>query len=334
VDIFISYARDERKRAALFKQQFERFGLSVFFDIEGGIDAGDAFPQRITDGLRAAKVVLACWSSHALARDWVRRECLMARDLKKLIPVCINPMLPSDMPAEFYDVSYEDLSNFTGQEKHWGWSQTLAAMARKLEGWAEDNPHDPDASRTLDLSNALRKASLASREAAPQATGGVVANPSAASGIWANIRESLEAKELRHFADSFPSTVESYNARQRAEKIEAAWDAVARAKRRADALSDETDERVGQMFGKNKYIRAAYWAAARDVRDWGAKIKEDHRGYIRTADVDTVLDGVVEYLERREKYYDGVVGLEKNMYIGLGIGAVVIVLLLATCSMQ
>lgn len=87
-DVFLSYAREDRDRVAPIKAALADLGLSVFVDVEG-VQAGDSFPQVIADRVVAAKVVVACWTPHALTRPWCRRECLLALEGQKLVPVAI-----------------------------------------------------------------------------------------------------------------------------------------------------------------------------------------------------------------------------------------------------
>lgn len=219
MDVFLSYARDEREKVQKIAEALRALGLGTFVDVEGGIEAGDSFPQRISDAVRNAKVVLACWSRHALSRDWVRRECMMARDLGKLVAVAVDTLSPTDLPAEFYDTSFEDLTGYTAQDKHWGWSQTCKALAARLESWADARAGDSEAPRSLDLASKLRKAALAARPADAEPTGGIVAAKSAAARAWESLKDGTDWRKLLEFGGSFPGTEEGFLATKRGNEI-------------------------------------------------------------------------------------------------------------------
>lgn len=212
-DVFISYTRDERQAASTFKRALERLGVSVFFDIEGGIEAGEEFPQAIKGAVDEAKAVLACWSPSALARPWVRRESMMAQDRDKLVPVAIAPIAPSDLPAQFYEVSFVDLSDFDGEHGHRGWAQVLDALAAKFETHARG----ADVVRQV---RALRAAAQVARDTDVRPER-VVSNASRTGALWEQVKTSADPAELRRFADAFPGTTEGYQARARADVLDA-----------------------------------------------------------------------------------------------------------------
>lgn len=316
-DVFISYAREERERALLFKQRLDALGLSTFFDVQGDIEAGDAYTVRITEGIRGAKIVLGCWSPHAVTRDWVRRECMMARDQKKLVPICVAPMSPSDLPAEFYDISFEDVSDYQGQDKHWGWSQTLGAIARRLEAWAEAHPEDSEAPRVLDSANAVRKAALASH-APPRATGAVTQNPTAGAGLWANLQHSMDVRELRRFADSFPNTMEAYQARQRAERIEASAKALHDLAVFADRAVHEARQTANAPRADARTRDTAYRRAAEEVHYQAERVRHDFGPILPPGEPERTVRPILQHLEG--KHADG----EKAKSVNRGCHLVVL----------
>ena len=71
-DVFISYASQDRERAALLAHALERAGVSVWWDRT--LAPGDQFQSVIDDEIAAAKVVIVCWSPGAIASDWVREQ--------------------------------------------------------------------------------------------------------------------------------------------------------------------------------------------------------------------------------------------------------------------
>lgn len=214
-DVFISYTRDDRAHADQIKRRLEALGLDVFLDVDGGVESGSSFPQRIADEIAATKSVVAIWTPYALTRDWCRRECFLARQLGKLLPIAVAPLTPGDL-REFVDASYESLEDFEGQEKHFGWSQVLGSIARALDRWAELNPDHADAMNTLDRAAQVRRASIACR---PIAQAALNSGLTGATAIWARTKDSVDAEELQRFADSFIGTAEGLAARTRVAQL-------------------------------------------------------------------------------------------------------------------
>ncbi len=212
-DVFISYARNDAGRTELLKNKLQDLGLEVFFDVDGGIHAGDSFPERISQAVIESKVVLACWTPHALTRPWVRRECMMAREFGKLVPVATERLTALDL-KEFIDASYEDLSDFSGQESHFAWSQTLAAIARKLDAWVEEHTNASNSHETLDRANAVRKAAHDARKNSTQASAARAVELTDVQKLWMQLRDATDPEKLVRFAESFPSTSEAFHARE------------------------------------------------------------------------------------------------------------------------
>ncbi|PZO46841.1 MAG: hypothetical protein DCF16_18550 [Alphaproteobacteria bacterium] len=206
-DIFLSYAREDRERITAIQAALEALGLSLFVDVDGGVQAGDSFPQRISDAVMRSKAVIACWTPHALTRPWCRRECLLALEAQKLVPVALAQLAASDL-KEFIDVSYEDLTDYTGQSQHFGWSQLLRSLARAVEGWAERHPGDAEA--TFALAARLKHAALNARP--PMEASGAATAPRIE--LWAKLQLTTDVERLKRFAESFPGTTEAFDARE------------------------------------------------------------------------------------------------------------------------
>lgn len=164
-DVFMSYAREERHLAEPVRIGLESLGLRVFVDLENGIYAGEAFPKRITNAIRDCKVVVACWTPYALDRDWCRKECLLAYQLGKLVPLALQPLSPMDLGSEFIDVAYAPLRDFSGQSHHLGWSEALKAIARQMNAWVELEQEPLKAATTASIVAQIKLASLAARPA-------------------------------------------------------------------------------------------------------------------------------------------------------------------------
>lgn len=217
-DVFISYARDDRSIAEPLKAILERLGLSVFYDVDGGVTSGDSFPQRIGDAVLDAKAVLAIWTPHSLTRPWCRSECYMAKELNKLIPAAAAPLSPADL-KEFTNVSYEDLSDFNGEGPHFGWSQVLRSIAARMDAWAEANG-SADSAEAIERAAKVRQAALIARPQADSAR--THRGPGAMEKLWSELKDSVEPERLKRFAESFPGSTEAFEARERAAYLERA----------------------------------------------------------------------------------------------------------------
>jgi hypothetical protein len=95
----------DRQVAGRVKLEWERLGLSVFLDLEG-IEAGDDFPVVLDKEIKSALSVVAIWSNYALTRDWLRKECRVAKQRKVLVPLAIEEIDHLAVPVEFDGVQW------------------------------------------------------------------------------------------------------------------------------------------------------------------------------------------------------------------------------------
>lgn len=131
-DVFLSYARKDTDRAILIRDALQALGLTVFFDTEG-LDGGDVFPDVLDREVKGAGAVVGVWSSHALTRPWVKVECDIGRARGVLVPVQIEKIPDLDKPAAFWNVQFDDLSDFDGDTDHAGWLRFVRSLARTLD---------------------------------------------------------------------------------------------------------------------------------------------------------------------------------------------------------
>ena len=131
-DVFLSYARSDSAAARLIRDRLQALGLSVFFDTEG-LDGGDVFPDVLDREVKGAGAVVGVWSAHALTRPWVKIECDIGRARGVLVPVQIEKIADLDKPAAFWNVQFDDLSDFDGDTDHSGWLRFVRSLARTLD---------------------------------------------------------------------------------------------------------------------------------------------------------------------------------------------------------
>src|SRR5262245_40072612 len=108
-DVFISYARGDRSRAAELASVLEAKGWSVWWDRD--ILPGRTFDDVIEEALTGARSVLVLWSAESVKSRWVRAEASAAAEREALVPVLIEP---AAIPLEFRRLEAADLTNWHG----------------------------------------------------------------------------------------------------------------------------------------------------------------------------------------------------------------------------
>jgi hypothetical protein len=109
-DVFISYASEDRERAAVVAQALHQLGWSVWWD--RSIPTGKTFVEVIKKELESSTCAVVLWSRHSASSQWVQREARLAADQRKLFPVLIEDITP---PWEFSELQACDLVNWTGE---------------------------------------------------------------------------------------------------------------------------------------------------------------------------------------------------------------------------
>ena len=108
-DVFISYAKGNRSRAAELASILETKGWSVWWDRD--ITPGRTFDDVIEEALAGARSVVVLWSAESVKSRWVRAEASAAAERDVLVPVLIEP---ATIPLEFRRVEAADLTNWRG----------------------------------------------------------------------------------------------------------------------------------------------------------------------------------------------------------------------------
>jgi hypothetical protein len=91
-DVFISYARSDKPRAAQFQHAIKRCGWTVWWDAD--LLPGQQWNDEIERELRAAGAVVVLWSKDSVQSQFVRDEATIARELNKLVPVTLDGTRP------------------------------------------------------------------------------------------------------------------------------------------------------------------------------------------------------------------------------------------------
>ncbi len=99
VDVFISYAREDRPQAAELAQLLEQHGYAVWWD--WNLVGGTKYREIIGGKLKEARKVIVLWSAHSVNSAFVIDEAQEAKDAGKLVPISIDTARP---PMGFRDV--------------------------------------------------------------------------------------------------------------------------------------------------------------------------------------------------------------------------------------
>ena len=112
VDIFISYAREDRHQARALREMLIARGYQVFLDVEN-IRAGQPWRQGIVEALQGAAAVCVLWSraAHDTKRTFVREEAGIAKDSGSYFPICLDD---AGVPYGFGEFHYADLIDWDG----------------------------------------------------------------------------------------------------------------------------------------------------------------------------------------------------------------------------
>jgi TolB-like protein/Flp pilus assembly protein TadD len=135
-DIFLSYGHDDLQSAKRFAENFEREGLSVWWD--SSIRSGEAFDAVIEKALREAKAVVVLWSKSSVQSRWVRAEATLADRNRTLVPAMIEPC---ERPIMFELTHTADLSRWNGDASDRTWQAFLSDVRRLIgAGGAQSVP--------------------------------------------------------------------------------------------------------------------------------------------------------------------------------------------------
>jgi hypothetical protein len=134
-DIFLSYANEDRDRAAQIAALLESVGWLVWWDRR--IPAGRTWRAVLEEALVGARCMIVLWSHNSVDSSWVAEEAEEARRQgKTLVPVLIQRVEP---PMGFRAIQAADLAKWDGSIDDSA-VQQLVADLKSLLG----TPHDKE----------------------------------------------------------------------------------------------------------------------------------------------------------------------------------------------
>lgn len=127
-DVFLSYASEDRARAAAIARGLEAQGWSVWWD--RNIPAGERFAEVIEKEIRGARCIVVLWSSVSVKKDWVRDEAAEGQSRGILVPVFVEPLPP---PLGFRQIQAADLSDWHDDPAEAGFQALCRDIAAILD---------------------------------------------------------------------------------------------------------------------------------------------------------------------------------------------------------
>ncbi len=129
LDVFISYAREDRDTASHLAAVLQARGISVWWDRE--ILGGSEFSEVIEQELQRARLALVLWSEEAVQSSFVRDESARALAAGKLLPVLIEDVSP---PLGFGQLHTLALLDWDGEDDAPALIELIAHIERRLKG--------------------------------------------------------------------------------------------------------------------------------------------------------------------------------------------------------
>jgi len=126
-DVFVSYAAEDRERAARLAGALTALGWTVWWDRR--ILAGQTFDKAIERELYVAKSVVVLWSRHSVESEWVKCEAAAAAERDVLVPAAIDKIR---LPLEFRRRQTADLIRWRGESEHPGYRMLCEGLAAKI----------------------------------------------------------------------------------------------------------------------------------------------------------------------------------------------------------
>ncbi|MFN0023921.1 MAG: SUMF1/EgtB/PvdO family nonheme iron enzyme [Parvularculaceae bacterium] len=180
-DVFISYNREDRDRAALVANALEAEGFSVWWD--AALRAGETYDEVTEQNLRQAGAVVVLWSKRSSNSKWVRAEATVGERSSTLVPALIEDC---ERPIRFELVQTADLRHWRGERADPNWRAFMQ-----------------------DIKTAISKRGSRTMGAAPAGPTFAAAAPVADSTIettfWNSIKDGSERSDFEAYLARYPA---------------------------------------------------------------------------------------------------------------------------------
>lgn len=126
--VFLSYVREDEKKARTLAAVLERAGHQVWWDRQ--IKGGAQYSREIDTALKAADAVVVLWSEASIESAWVRDEAAAGRDSGCLVPVRLDG---AQAPLGFRQYQTIDLSLWSGRGHRRQLNELMVAVSAPAE---------------------------------------------------------------------------------------------------------------------------------------------------------------------------------------------------------
>ncbi|WP_313953074.1 toll/interleukin-1 receptor domain-containing protein, partial [Accumulibacter sp.] len=128
VDVFLSYAEEDRPLAAQLAALLEGHGWSLWWDRK--IPPGKTWRQTIEEAIGSMDCMVVLWSAHSIESPWVQEEAEEGLARGRLLPVLIDDVRP---PMGFRSIQACDLRQRPGElASAPGYEVLLAAIEARV----------------------------------------------------------------------------------------------------------------------------------------------------------------------------------------------------------
>ncbi|MEL6474630.1 MAG: toll/interleukin-1 receptor domain-containing protein [Pseudomonadota bacterium] len=111
-DVFISYSKEDRDVALLYRAALASKGVSVWWD--DNLLAGDVWQDELEKQLHEASCVLVLWSGRSAKSNFVQSEVAAAKEDGRLVPALVEPLETLNLPQEFLAIQATDMTGWAG----------------------------------------------------------------------------------------------------------------------------------------------------------------------------------------------------------------------------
>lgn len=130
--VFLSYSRDDQKRALPIIAAIEAAGFTVWWD--GKLAGGERYLPATESALENARAVVVLWSARSVSSHWVRDEATRGRDRNCIVPISIDG---TEAPLGFRQFQTIDFSSWKGRSDAPELRRLIEAIARRCDREAE-----------------------------------------------------------------------------------------------------------------------------------------------------------------------------------------------------